>query len=140
MSPPAAVAPKLLVRARADEVATLYRQCHRTTVSMVLGASILCIVLWGHVAPIMMVVWMAAILVNQSWRTALAVAYRHARPPSHDAERWGRYWSLGSSVSGALWGVAAVVMYPTSPTYEALLIVCLFGVVLGGLNLTAVYK
>jgi signal transduction histidine kinase len=31
-------------------------------------------------------------------------------------------------------------MYPASLAYEALLIVCLFGVVLGGLNLTAVYK
>ncbi len=31
-------------------------------------------------------------------------------------------------------------MYPASTAHEALLIVCLFGVVLGGLNLTAVYK
>jgi signal transduction histidine kinase len=31
-------------------------------------------------------------------------------------------------------------MYPASAAHEALLIVCLFGVILGGLNLTAVYK
>ena len=31
-------------------------------------------------------------------------------------------------------------MYPASSAQEALLIVCLFGVVLGGLNLTAVYR
>ena len=31
-------------------------------------------------------------------------------------------------------------MYPPSPPHQALLIVCLFGVVLGGLNLTAVYR
>ena len=31
-------------------------------------------------------------------------------------------------------------MFPASPAYQALLIVCLFGVALGGLNLTAVYK
>jgi len=43
-------------------------------------------------------------------------------------------------VAGALWGAAAAAMYPDSPPHQALLIVCLFGVVLGGLNLTAVYK
>ena len=31
-------------------------------------------------------------------------------------------------------------MFPASPAHQALLIVCLFGAVLGGLNLTAVYK
>ena len=31
-------------------------------------------------------------------------------------------------------------MYPASPAHEALLIVCLFGVVMGGLNLTAVWS
>ena len=31
-------------------------------------------------------------------------------------------------------------MFPASPAYQSLLIVCLFGAALGGLNLTAVYK
>jgi signal transduction histidine kinase/CheY-like chemotaxis protein len=43
-------------------------------------------------------------------------------------------------LAGALWGAAAVVLFPASPAHQALLIVCLFGVVMGGLNLTAVYK
>jgi signal transduction histidine kinase/CheY-like chemotaxis protein len=43
-------------------------------------------------------------------------------------------------VAGALWGGAAVAMYPASPAHQALLIVCLFGVVLGGLNLTAIWR
>jgi hypothetical protein len=33
-----------------------------------------------------------------------------------------------------------VCFYPASPAHQALLIVCLFGVALGGVNLTAVYK
>jgi two-component system, sensor histidine kinase len=140
MSPLAAVAPQLLVRARADQIATLYRQCHRTTASMVLGASILCAVFWGYVAPALMALWLAAILANQAWRTALTLRYRQARPTPDAAAPWGRYWSVGSMLAGGLWGAAAVVMYPSSAAYEALLVVCMFGVVLGGLNLTAVYK
>jgi signal transduction histidine kinase/CheY-like chemotaxis protein len=134
------VDPRLLRLARGDQVATLYAQWHRTTLSMVLGAVILCVVLWEHASPAFMACWLVAILANQTWRGLLARAYRRARPPLADARRWGRYWSLGSTLAGALWGVAAVAMYPASAAHEALLIVCLFGVILGGLNLTAVYK
>ena len=140
ISPPGAVAPHLLARARLDQVETLYGQWHRTTVSMLLGAAILCTVLWGQAAPVLMAGWLAAIGVNQAWRGALARAFRRANPGVADAPRWGRYWSFGSALAGALWGAAAVAMYPESTAYEALLIVCLFGVILGGLNLTAVYK
>ncbi len=95
---------------------------------MLLGAAILCIVLWGQAAPGLMAAWIARHRPNQAWRGVLARAFRRARPGVADAARWGRYWSLGSALAGALWGVAAVVMYPASPAHEALLIVCLFGV------------
>ncbi len=130
----------LLAHARADQVATLYRSWHRTTVSMVLGALILCGVLWQQEASWVMAAWLAAILVNQAWRGLLARAYRRAVPSVADAARWGAYWAIGSTLAGALWGAAAIAMFPASPSYQALFIVCQFGVILGGLNLTAVYK
>src|SRR4029434_7585489 len=40
------------------------------------------------------------------------------------AGRWGRCWSIGSLMSGALWGIAAWATFPASPPHEALLIVC----------------
>jgi len=135
-----AFAPQLLVHARADQIATLYRSWHRTTASMILGALILCGVLWEQEVAWAMAAWVAAILVNQAWRGVLARAYRLAQPAASDAARWGVYWAVGSTLAGALWGAAAVWMFPTSPSYQALFIVCQFSVILGGLNLTAVYK
>src|SRR5581483_1889273 len=134
------IAPGLLLRARADQVATLYGQWHRTTLSMALGAALLCTVLWQEAAVTAMVIWIISILVNQAWRGALAAAYRRIQPALQQAPRWGMYWSIGSAVAGALWGIASVVMFPASHAHQALLIVCVFSVVLGGLNLTAVYK
>jgi len=107
---------------------------------MVLGALILCGVLWQQGVPWVMAAWMAAILVNQAWRGVLVRAYRRANPPQGDAARWGARWAVGSTLAGTLWGVAAVAMFPALPAYQALFIVCQFGVILGGLNLTAVYK
>jgi signal transduction histidine kinase/CheY-like chemotaxis protein len=140
MSPLAGVAPSLLARARADQVATLYERFHLTSLSMGLGALILCAVMWDHVALGAAAIWLLLIAANQTWRAALARAWHRARPGIAAAPRWGRYWALGSTVAGALWGMAAWAIYPASPPHEALLIVCLFGVALGGLNLTAVYR
>jgi len=140
MAAPAAIASPLLARVRADQVATLYGSWHRTTASMTFGAAILCTVLWDREEAVVMGLWFAAILANQAWRGVLARAWRRDLPAIADAPRWGRYWAVGSTIAGALWGVAAVAMFPASPPHQALLIVCLFSVVLGGLNLTAVYK
>jgi signal transduction histidine kinase len=130
----------LLAHARADQIATLYGSWHRTTISMVLGGLILCAVLWQQESPTVMAAWMSAILVNQAWRGVLARAYRRAAPAAGDAARWGTCWVVGSTLAGALWGVAAIALYPSLPTYQALFIVCQFGVILGGLSRTAVYK
>jgi signal transduction histidine kinase/CheY-like chemotaxis protein len=138
-SPDGAV-PSLLVRAVADEVATLFTSWRSTTLSMLLGALIFCVVLGDQAPAASLAAWIAAILANQAWRAALARAYRQARPAPALAPRWGRRWALGSFIAGALWGVAAVAFYPAPPAHQALLIVCLFGVALGGVNLTAVYR
>ena len=47
----AALAPALLARARADQVALLYAGWHRTSLSMLLGAALLCFVLWEQASP-----------------------------------------------------------------------------------------
>jgi len=130
----------ILARAHADQVAQLYAGWHRTSLSMLLGAALLCIVMWGQVSPWWMAVWMVLIVLNQAWRGVLACAWRRAQPGVDATRRWGRYWAAGSTLAGALWGVAGIAMYPSSAPHQALLIVCIFGVVLGGLNLTAVYR
>ncbi|MEO5765842.1 MAG: hybrid sensor histidine kinase/response regulator [Casimicrobiaceae bacterium] len=140
MSPRAVASAELLARARADQVATLYARGHLTTLSMGLGALIFCAVMWHDVAAGAMLVWLALIALNQTWRSLLARAWRRTRPGVAATARWGRYWAAGSMVAGALWGIGAWFAFPASPAQETLLIVCLFGVVLGGLNLTAVYR
>jgi signal transduction histidine kinase len=136
-----ALEPGLLARARAEQVATLYTQWGRTTMSMVLGGLILVVVMWRVAPHGELALWFAAILANQAWRYALARRYRAAAPVAAARERWGYAWALGSTVAGALWGVAGVVWFtPGDPGHQALLIVCLFGVILGGLTLTTVFK
>jgi len=139
-SPLSGIPPALIARARADQVGELYAGWHRTSLSMMLGAVLLCSAMWGQAPPWLMASWVSLIFANQLWRGALVRAWCRVQPGLAAAPRWGRYWAFGSTLGGALWGFASVAMYPNSPSHQALLIVCLFGVVLGGLNLTAVYK
>lgn len=137
---PALAAPSPLARARADQVATLYASWPRTTASMLFGGALFCTAMWGQAPPALMAAWLALVVANQGWRRLLVRAWRRAHPGPSAMRRWGCYWSVGSTAAGSLWGIAAITMFPGSPAHQALSIVCLFGVVLGGLNLTAVYK
>jgi signal transduction histidine kinase/CheY-like chemotaxis protein len=138
---PAALAPALAERVRADQIETLFTQWRRTTTSMVLGGLILTVVMWGTAPPATFAAWLAAIAVNQAWRYQLARRYRAAAPAAAARSRWGHAWALGTTIAGALWGAAGVALFvPGDIGHQALLIVCLFGVILGGINLTSVYK
>lgn len=140
MPPLAGIAPALVERARADQVAMAYAGWPRTTASMLLGGALLAIALRDQVAPAFWPAWFALIALNQAWRWRLAAAWRRTHPGPAAHARWGRYWAAGSALAGGLWGFAALAVFPASEAHQALLIVCLFGVVLGGLNLTAVWR
>jgi len=141
MSPAAALDPGLVRRARADQIATLFTQWGRTTSSMTLGGLILCAVMWNVAPRGELALWLGAILANQGWRYLLARRYRAVAPPPAQRERWGIAWAVGSTIAGALWGAAGLLWFASGDIgHQALLIVCLFGVIMGGINLTSVYK
>ena len=141
MPSPTALDPRLIRRARADQIATLFTQWGRTTSSMVLGGLILCAVMWNVAPHDELALWLAAILINQAWRYELVRRYRAAAPGPAERERWGRRWAAGSTIAGALWGTAGVLWFAHGDIgHQALLIVCLFGVIMGGINLTSLYK
>jgi signal transduction histidine kinase len=128
-------------RARADQIETLFSQWGRTTSSMALGGLILCVVMWNVAPHGQLAVWLAAILANQAWRYALVRRYRASRDKERDHERWGLAWTAGSAIAGTLWGAAGVVWFASGDIgHQAVLIVCLFGVIMGGINLTSVHR
>src|SRR4029078_2106355 len=96
---------------------------------------------------------LTAMLINQGWRLQLVRRYRAAAPAEAASARWGRTSALGSTLAGALWGCAGVMLFvPGDPRQQALVLVRasaghaervsvgVFGVILGGINLPSVYK
>lgn len=140
MYPPCSPNAELLARARADQVATLYAHVHYTSLSMGLGALILTVAMWSETTPAQAATWWLLIAANQLWRTVLAREWARLSPGVAAAPRWGAYWAIGSTIAGGLWGAASIAAFPQSTAWQALLIVCVFGVAMGGLYLTAIYK
>src|SRR5206468_9966309 len=87
--------PALRSRVRADQIATLFTQWRRTTVSMLLGASILADVMWRTAPPLLFAAWLLAIVANQAWRYRLAGCYHVAMPAPMERVQWGHAWALG---------------------------------------------
>ena len=119
----------------------LYDGCSRTTVSMLLGAAILCFVLRrAGVAPAM-AAWLVLVR-RQPGMARLLDATLAPRPARSSRDRAlgalldHRLGDRGRAVGPRVGGHVSAI----SPPHQALLIVCIFGVVLGGLNLTAVYR
>jgi len=139
MPPLAGVAPTLVARARADQVALAYASLPRTTLSMLLGAVLLGIAMWSVTPPTTMACWVALVLVNQLARWRLTVAWRRARP-GDDACCVGATTGPRIDDRWCALGRCSGRDVPASTAHQALLIVCLFGVVLGGLNLTAIWR
>ena len=79
---------------------------------------------------------------SQAWQRVTRRQLRNGsvrNPDSAAAPRWGRMLGHRMTLGGALWGIAAGHDVSGSPPPGAIDRLS-FGVVLGGLNLTAVYK
>ena len=134
--------PAVGARVRADQIETLFTQWRRTTASMFLGASILTVVMWGTAPPLVFTAWLAARLPPirlgvTDLPNAIDLPCLH-RSSANGGDVRGHWVRPSPARCGAL--RVPSCSQPGDIGHQALLIVCLFGVVLGGIDLTAVYK
>jgi signal transduction histidine kinase/CheY-like chemotaxis protein len=124
----------------AEQIRALYSQLPKSTAGMVAGGLVVIGAMWNQVSSLALLVWFAAIFLNQSWRLYLLLRYRRNPPAPEDAGRWGGYWAVGAGISGIIWGSAGIFMFvPDAPGYQAFLIIALFAVTTGALTLIAVH-
>src|SRR4051794_34323983 len=98
-------------RVRAEQVKALYSQLPRSTAAMVASAVLMVLAMWPVVSHTALLVWLALVALNQSWRFSLWHAFKPASISTQELRHWAAYWTIGAGISGALWGACAVVMY-----------------------------
>jgi signal transduction histidine kinase/CheY-like chemotaxis protein len=110
-------------------VRLLYRQLPVLSGGTLVAAVLLAVVMWP-VAPRNAVFgWFVCVAASEAWRLWLYARSHREGIELAGLNRAGTRWALGSLVSGCLWGLASLLFFiPSSPAYEAFLIVLVFAV------------
>jgi signal transduction histidine kinase len=98
-------------RVFATRVETLYEHSPRVLLANVVNAAIVGAILWGIVAPWTIAAWWAAMGVMVAARGVGVARFRSARARV-PMSKWAARFTMGSLVSGIIWGGGAVAMFP----------------------------
>lgn len=122
-------------RELAEQVRIQYRNLPTSYIGSVVMGTLLLVVLHGAVDGLMAAVWLSAMYLQAGIRYRQWRAYWQADPPALDAGRWGRRVAWGFGLSGTLWGLGSVVLFPHGA--DELQLILLF--VLIGMGSASVY-
>jgi signal transduction histidine kinase len=87
--------------------------------------------LWGSVRPGVALSWLAVMAATVAVRAGYWGRHRRAAAP-YDARRWLRIWTVGTGVTGAIWGIGGVALFPVHLVVrQALLLFVIGGMVAG---------
>lgn len=124
---------------RAEQCKLIYRYLPPLLAINTLVASALAFALWGIVAHERLVSWLGAMFALVALRAVLYVAYRR-RATVVPVRRWLRWFTFGSGASGAMWGIAGLVLFaPDSLANQLLILFVLVGMAAGGLSSLTAY-
>jgi signal transduction histidine kinase/CheY-like chemotaxis protein len=94
--------------------------------------------LWGVVSPVLLTAWGGAMLFSLLARAVLGLAFHRSTDPSRRI--WGTGFAVGSGLTGAIWGLAGVLLLPPeSLEYQLFILFVLMGLGAGAITTLTAY-
>jgi signal transduction histidine kinase/CheY-like chemotaxis protein len=94
--------------------------------------------LWGVVSPVLLTAWGGAMLFSLLARAVLGLAFHRSSDPSRRI--WGTGFAVGSGLTGAIWGLAGVLLLPPeSLEYQLFILFVLMGLGAGAITTLTAY-
>lgn len=118
-------------RLYAEQVRLLYANLPMGLLATVLNAAILVYVQWSVVPHGTLVPWFATIFAISLGRYLLGFAYEHVSPGVSGSRRWGRWFTVGTALSGAAWGSAGLLLFSDEIAHQVFVIFVLAGMSAG---------
>ncbi|MBI5040969.1 MAG: EAL domain-containing protein [Gammaproteobacteria bacterium] len=116
--------PSIEERLRAAQIRLVYRQGAPTLVGAMLALFFSAYIFRDAVTPLHLGVWVSASALIYGARLLLVLAYRRASATALRASPWAGWYLIGALLSGALWGVAGMLLLPKgSIAHEAFVVV-----------------
>jgi len=122
-----------------EQVRLLYRSLLPIlAVNLIVGTAML-FGLWEVVSQKALTIWMSLMLFLLGMRVVSYFIYRH-KFTSDRAQRYGWYFVIGTAITGLLWGVGAVVLFPEQELeYQLFILFMLVGMGAGSVSSLTTY-
>ena len=125
---------------RAEQIRTLYRQGVGVFAASPINALIIVLVLWQTAPRAPALLWVGAMAAITGGRLLLRRRYLLRAPPAEEAERWGTFFVVGATLTGAAWGVGCSALFdPQRPASQLLVTFVLGGMIAGASGTLASY-
>jgi signal transduction histidine kinase/CheY-like chemotaxis protein len=121
-----------------ERIRLIYRQMPTSILGTMTGVALVTAVMWPVVPAATLLLWAAAMAINQSWRLVLYLDFRRRDLDESRVGTYARRWQIGSGISGLIWSLAAILFFaPDSPIHQTLLTTTIFAIVAVAVPITA---
>lgn len=113
---------------RVAQVQQLYKQASPALYGAFITAAILVLVLWNVVEPVRLALWFGFTAGLYIARHKLVGAFLRRAPQGNEVLSWDKWFALTTAVSGILWGLVPLILFPeNSPLHQAALVILIGG-------------
>ena len=107
-----------------EKIRALYQQSPLVLLSNLMAALLVLVVMWGwnNIDQVRLRYWMLAIAAVVVLRTLLYLVYSHVNPGPRRAMVWGVLATVGSFLSGSLWGASSWIMFVDQSWFDLLML------------------
>jgi PAS domain S-box-containing protein len=131
----------LPARIYAEQVKLLYRNLPLGLLATQANAFILLAIQWSVIDHGVLLAWFAAITLTAVSRVGLFAAYRRAHLTQDTAHRWVAWFTIGTVLSGIIWGSAGILLFPSEMSHQVFIIFVLAGMTAGAVvSFSALWK
>jgi PAS domain S-box-containing protein len=122
---------------RAEQIRLVYENTTLGVAVTIAVSSVLAFLEWPVIPHLVVLAWLAYMFLVASARFGLSQFYRH-RLASRTIPTWGLLFTIAAVLSGAGWGAAGIVLYPTGQlTHQVFLAFVLGGMMVGAASTLA---
>jgi len=117
------------IRIKSAQIQQLYHQSRPGLLGALISAFILVAALRDELPYTNLLGWLLAYLLAQLARYLLVIRFDRVKPQGAATLAWGRWFALTTALSGLLWGISGVVLFPAhSLTHQFVLAVFVAGI------------
>lgn len=123
--------------AKAQQIETelvelLYKQAPSAFMATLLNGGIITCVLWSQVSPSLLIIWLILIGAITAYRFELVRRHRRTPLVADQAVSWRTRFIVGTGAAGAVWGAAAIFLFPSESLVHQVFLVFMLGGIAAG--------